>query len=250
MAESGAINLDAPIGNYAKNLSPKLSKTTLQQLLSHTGGIIDEPDEYGAQDESLTASYIRSWTDDYKIFGGGEVFSYSNSGFALAGFAAAEAGGKSYTTLMNERVFQPLGMTRATFSPTMAMTYPLAVGHTIKAGETPVVVRPLAHDARLYPAGTMYASANDMARFAAAFLNGGKLDGRQVIAPSVIEKMSAPHARQLSAADDTSYGYGMFMNTNRGVRRLWHRLFCFDAACSRKPFGDYHFRQQQQRRTL
>ncbi len=26
----------------------------------------------------------------------------------------------------------------------------------------------------------------------------------------------------MSAADDTSYGYGLFMNTNRGVRQLWH----------------------------
>lgn len=222
LVEDGKLKPDAPIELYAKNLSPKLSKVTLNQLLSHSAGIIDEPDEYGATDESLMASYIRFWTDDYCLFSAGEVFSYSNSGFALAGFTAQEASGKSYADLMSERIFQPLGMRRTTFRPTVAMTYPLAVGHTIKTGDEPQVVRPLPQDARLYPAGTMYSSLNDLARFGVAFLNGGKIDGKQIIKSSVIEKMSTPRAGQLSAADNTSYGYGLFMNTERGVRRLWH----------------------------
>ncbi len=222
LVEEGKLKLDAPIGDYAKNLSPKLSKMTLAQLLSHTSGIIDEPDEFGAGDESMMASYIRSWKDDYALFNPGEIFSYSNSGYALAGFAAQEAMGKSYVNLMNEMIFQPLGMKSTTFRPTVAMTFPLAVGHTIKPNEKPQVVRPLPQDARLYPAGTFYSNLNDLSRFAAAFLNGGKIDGKQVISPSVIEKMSAPHAKQLSATDDTSYGYGLFMNTDRGVRQIWH----------------------------
>lgn len=222
MSQEGKLKLDVPIGDYAKNLSPKLSRMTLDQLLSHTAGIIDEPDEYGAADESLMANYIRSWTDDYCLFDGGEVFSYSNSGYALAGFTAQESGGKLYADLMTERIFQPLGMRSTTFRPTVAMTYPLAVGHQTKQGEKPTVVRPLPQDARLYPAGTMYSSLNDLARFAIAFLNGGKIDGKQIIAPSVIEKMSTPHAKQLSVADDSSYGYGLFMNTRRGVRVVWH----------------------------
>jgi len=222
MSQKGRLKLDAPIGDYAKNLSPKLSRMTLDQLLSHTAGIIDEPDEYGAADESLMANYIRSWTDDYCLFDGGRFFSYSNSGYALAGFTAQESGGKLYADLMTEIIFQPLGMRNTTFRPTVAMTYPLAVGHQTKQGERPTVVRPLPQDARLYPAGTMYSSLNDLARFAIAFLNGGKIDGKQIIAPSVIEKMSTPHAKQLSMADDSSYGYGLFMNTRRGVRVVWH----------------------------
>jgi CubicO group peptidase (beta-lactamase class C family) len=222
MAQEGKLNLDAPIGDYAKNLSPKLSRVTLNQLLSHTAGIIDEPDEFGAGDESLMASYIRSWKDDYCLFGAGEVFSYSNSGFALAGFTAQEASGKLYADLVSERIFQKLGMRSTTFRPTVAMTYPLAVGHLTKPGEKPIVVRPLPQDARLYPAGTFYTNLNDMARFAIAFLNGGQIEGKQILAPSVIEKMSAPRAKMLSAGDDTSYGYGLFMNTRRGARVVWH----------------------------
>ena len=223
MAADGKIKLDAPVGNYAKNLSPKLAAATFAQLLSHTAGILDEPDEYGAQDESLMATYLRSWKDDYALFNPGEVFSYSKSGYALAGFAAQESAGKYYADLMSERVFAPLGMTRTMFRPTVAMTYPLAVGHRSgKAGEKPSVVRPLPHDARLYPAGTMYSNLNDLARFAVACLNEGKIDGKQIINPNVIEQMKTPRGKQLSAADEISYGFGLFMNRERGVQKYWH----------------------------
>lgn len=222
LADEGKLKLDAPIGDYAKGLNPKIARVTLHQLLSHTAGIIDEPDEFGGQDESMMATYLRSWKDNYALFDPGVVFSYSNSGFALAGFTAQEVTGKPYVDLMTERVFQPLGMARTTFRPTVAMTYPLAVGHRAKRGEKPFVVRPLPNDARLYPAGTMYSSVNEMARFAIAFLNEGQLDGKQALSRSVIAKMQTPNARQLSATDDTSYGYGLFMNHYRGVREFWH----------------------------
>ncbi|HMZ80868.1 MAG TPA: serine hydrolase domain-containing protein [Acidobacteriota bacterium] len=221
LVTDGKLKLDVPIGKYVQGLNPKLAQVTLHQLLSHTAGIIDEPDEFGSQDESLMSGYLRSWNDDYALFPRGELFSYSNSGFALAGFVAAEALGTRYTGLMAERVFQPLGMTRTTFQPTVAMTYPLAVGHQTQ-DKKPVVVRPLAHDARLYPAGTFYTSAHDMARFVTAILNGGKLDSKQVLAPSIFPQMQSPVARLLSTTDGTSYGYGLFMNQYRGVQQYWH----------------------------
>jgi CubicO group peptidase (beta-lactamase class C family) len=187
------------------------------------------------------ASYLRSWRDNYNLFDAGEVFSYSNSGFALAGLVAQEVSGKAYADLMVERLFQPLGMTRTTFRPTVAMTYPLAVGHRAKSGEKPSVVRPLANDARLYPAGTMYSSVNEMARFAVAFLNEGILDGKRVLSPSIIAKMQKPISKQLSAADDTSYGYGLFMNHHRGVRQVWHEGSMTGYVGSMLMVPEHHF---------
>ena len=223
LASEGKLRLDAPIGGYVTGLqSPRLARVTLAQLLSHTAGIIDEPDEFGAADETLMATYVRSWKDDYAMFEPGEVFSYSNSGYALAGLTAQEAVRKSYLELMQENIFAPLGMKTTTFRPTVAMTYPLAVGHRVKAGEQPRVVRPLAQDARLYPAGTMYSSLEEMTRFALMISNEGTSDGQVIVPPHVIEQMLTPHAVQLSAPDDTAYGYGMFMKTDHGVRQFWH----------------------------
>jgi CubicO group peptidase (beta-lactamase class C family) len=85
-------------------------------------------------------------------------------------------------------------------------------------------VRPLPNDARLWPAGTLYSSVNELSRFAIAFLNGGKLGGRQVLSPSVIAAMSTPRAEVPSLVKPPAhYGFGLFMNAeNRGVRQVWH----------------------------
>ena len=222
LANEGKVRLDRPIGEYVSGLSPKLARVTAGQLLSHTAGLIDEPDEWGLHDDAALAAYTKSWTDDYCLFEPGQVFSYSNSGMALAGLVMQEAGGKPYADQLSERLFSPLGMIRTTFRPTVAMTYPLAVGHRPGPDKRPAVVRPMADDARLWPAGTMYSSVNDLARFAIAFLNDGRIDGKQVISPSVIADMSAPHGDVLSFADETHYGYGLFMNRQRGVRQIWH----------------------------
>lgn len=220
LVDEGKIRLDRSIDTYVKGLSPKLGRLTLTQLLSHTAGILDEPDEFGPQDESLMAPYIRSWKDDYVLFDK-PVFSYSNSGFALAGFTAAEAAGKPYTKLMQEKVFGPMGMKSTTFHPTVAMTYPLAVGHTLKDGKASVV-RPLPNDARLYPAGTTYTSVNDLAQFAIALLNDGKVAGKRVISQTGMVFMLRRNAVQLSSREVITYGFGIFSDEKRGYRTFWH----------------------------
>ena len=223
LAEEGRLALDRPIGERVPGLAPSLSRVTLAQLLSHSAGLKDESDEFGLQDESSLAAYARSWTDAYCLLPPGQVFSYSNSGFALAGMVVQEAEGKAFADLMTERVFRPLGMDRSTFRPTVAMTYPLAVGHRLVAAK-PAVVRPLANDARLWPAGTAYSSASELARFAIAFLNGRRLEGRQALSPSVIAAMSTPRVEVPSLANPkTHYGFGLFITEkDRGVKQVWH----------------------------
>jgi CubicO group peptidase (beta-lactamase class C family) len=222
LSAEGKLALDKPIGHYVKGLSPKLSQVTSQQLLSHTAGLKDEPDEYGTHDESALAEYVRSWKDDYCLLEPQQCFSYSNSGIALAGLVLQEVGGKPYAEQMNERLFTPLQMSRTTFRPTMAMTYPLAMGHRSQRGEPPVVVRPLADDTRLWPAGNLFTNLDDFSRFVIAFLNEGKIAGRQVLPPSLIAQMTAPRVEVPVFVPATHYGYCLFMNRQRGVNRVWH----------------------------
>ena len=208
-AASGAIALDRPVGGYVTGLAPCLAAPTLAQLLSHTGGVMDEPDEYGPQGEEGLAAYARTWTPEYCLLPPGRAFSYSNSGFALAGLALQEADKKPYADVMRARVLAPLGMPRTTFRPTEAMTWPLAVGHRKDKEGKLTVVRPLANDARLWPAGTLYSSANEMARFAMALLNDGVVDGKPALPPGVVAKMRAAAAEIPTTGQ--RYGQGLFL---------------------------------------
>lgn len=208
-ATDGRLALDRPVSTYVKGLTPCVGAPRLTQLLSHTGGLIDEPDEFGPQGEDGLGAYQRTWTNEYCLLPPGRAFSYSNSGFALAGLALQEADGTPFADVMKARVLAPLGMTRTTFRPTEAMTWPLAVGHRKNKDGAFEVVRPLANDARLWPAGTLYSSANEMARFVVALMNDGRVDGTQALPAGVAAKMR--EARASIPTTGERYGLGQFL---------------------------------------
>ena len=225
LAEERKINLEKPIGEFIKGLSPKLSRVTLHQLMSHTAGMTDEsPSDYGSHDDSALAVYVRSLKDDHFFTEPGKIFSYSNPAYDVAGFSIEEFGGKAYADQMSERLFRPLGMKSTTFRPTMAMTYPLSQGHTATANAKPSVIRPFVDNVAGWPDGFLFSSVNDLARFAIAFLNRGKIDGKQILMPSVIAKLSTPYAQIHSrfGFENGEYSYGLFIHNYRGVRVVWH----------------------------
>jgi CubicO group peptidase (beta-lactamase class C family) len=147
----------------------------------------------------------------------GKIYSYANPGFWVAGLACEELTGRAYADCVAERLFQPLGMTRTTLRPTLAMTWPLALGHEVRGGEARIV-RPQADNAATWPAGQIYSSVTELARFVAAFIDGGKLEGKQVIEPKVIDLLTRPYVRRPGTG--SHYGYGLAVSTERGVR-LW-----------------------------
>jgi CubicO group peptidase (beta-lactamase class C family) len=100
--------LPKPLPSYAayKDLAddPRYKQITMGMLLDHTSGFPN----------------WRRFTDDKKLsinFPPGSRFAYSGEGIALAQMVVEAVTGKSVNELMNERVFQPLGMTRGVKSP-------------------------------------------------------------------------------------------------------------------------------------
>ncbi len=222
LAEEGKIKLDSQIGNYVNGLSPKLSQVTAHQLMSHSAGVKDDAPAFGPHDESTMATTVRSWKDDYLFTEPGRIMSYSNPGLTLAGFVLQEVGGKSYADQISERLFKPLGMASTTFRPTEAMTRPLSQGHNAFGKARPVVVRPFADNAAYWPAGFMFSNVLDLSRFAVAFMNGGMIDGKQVLSPSVITKLSTGYVDAPSLSEGAKYGYGLMVRDHRGVRVVEH----------------------------
>jgi len=125
---------------------------------------------------------------------------------------------------MSERLFEPLGMKSTTFRPTVAMTYPLSQGHSVSGKAKPTVIRPFGDNVAGWPDGFMFSSVNDLARFAIAFMDGGKIDGKQVLTPAVIARLSTPYADLHSrfGFENGRYGYGLFVHDYRGAHVVWH----------------------------
>ncbi|HEX7183084.1 MAG TPA: serine hydrolase [Thermoanaerobaculia bacterium] len=223
IAEQGKVRLDAPIGSYLNGFGPRLSQVTLHQLLSQTSGLRDVPGQAGLHDEAALGDSVRSWKDDVFLLDGGKAFSYSNLGYALAGYVLERVTGKPYADAMREILFDPLGMTRSTFRPTMAMTHPLVLGHSAEGREKPSVARPMADDTRLWPAGYLFASLDDLARFVIALMNDGRVDGRQALPRGVGAKMLVPRIEiPTNVFVHGQYGYGLFLHDRYRQRTAFH----------------------------
>ena len=244
LAQQGKLELNAPIGKYLPGLSPKLASVTMHQLLSHTAGIRDGASFDGPHDDSALATFVRSWTDDYLVAEPAEIFSYSNLGYVLAARVLEEVSGKPFADVMNEVLFQPLGMRRTTLRPIMAMTYPLAQGHDILSGQTnPTIVRPFADDSRYWANGGVFTSVLDFARFAIAIVNRGKIEGQQALSPTVIAKLSTPYVDTPggNADERPRYAYGLNVRDYRGVRVLQHGGLRVGFGSLVRMVPEYHF---------
>jgi CubicO group peptidase (beta-lactamase class C family)/imidazolonepropionase-like amidohydrolase len=223
LAAQGRLKLDEPLGNSVKGLHPELARVTAHQLLSQSAGLRDFAATVVSNDDAALGQQIRAWRADVFYTEPGSIYSYSSPGYWLAGFLAEELGGKPYADVMDELLFKPLGMNRTTLRPAVAMTYPLVMGHRVnRQGQGRAeVIRPAFNNTAMWPGGSIYSNVGELARFVIAMLDGGKLDGKQVLAPLVVEKLPSPHVA-LPGALDVHYGYGLLSYRERGVRVVTH----------------------------
>jgi len=220
LQDQGKVKLDQPVGKYVSGLNAKLSGVNAYQLLSHTAGIIEEHPNSGLFDDQALGRTVRSWKDDYALSPPGQIYSHSNPGYVLAGLLIEEVSHKPFARVLNELLFEPLGMERTTFSPSLVMTYPFAQSYRAFGGEKLRQVRPFALDAFGWPSGSMFSNVNDLARFAIAFMNEGKIDGKQVLPAAVITTLSTPVASIPAGLSDQKSTYGLVAEDYRGVRLL------------------------------
>ena len=219
LEEQGRLKLDQPVGRYVNGLSPKLAAVNARQLLSHTAGLKEEHPTSGLLDDLALGRTVRSWKDDYSFSPPGRIYSHSNPGYVLAGLLIEELSKEPFAQALSELLFEPLGMARTTFRPSVLMTYPFAQSYRAFGREKPAQVRPFALDAFGWPSGSMFSSVNDLARFAIAFMNGGKIEGKQVFSRSVIDALSTPVAA-VPGLNGQQSTYGFLADDYRGVRVL------------------------------
>ena len=219
LAEQGKVDLNAPVGSYVTGINAKVARVTADQLLSHMSGFFDEAPMIGSNDETALENEVRSWTDARFFAEPGKIFSYSNPGYWFAGFLIEHASKRKYADQLDESIFAPLGMTRTTLRPMVAMTYPLAQGHD-QTPQGPKVIRPAANNAASWPAGSIFSNVLDLSRFVIAFMNDGQIDGKEALSPAIIRRLSTPRAK--IPGGNVSYGYGLQISNDRGFDIVSH----------------------------
>jgi len=217
LAEGGKLEFQDAVGKHVPRLNNAIAPLTINQVLSHTSGLKDEAVMNGRHDDHALGEEILQWDRDWLFTTPGRIFSYSNPGFWLAGRVAESVAGAPYADVMEKHVFTPLNMSWTTLRPTMAMTRELAQGHDFANGQISVV-RPAADNAANWPAGSVFSNLNDLTRFVVALMNGGVIDGAQIVSPHVVTALTTPHAAIPGGA--TKYGYGLDLDGS-GATLSW-----------------------------
>jgi CubicO group peptidase (beta-lactamase class C family) len=155
----------------------------MNNLLSHTPGFED----LGGGMWALTVKDLAplgSWLAAHipaRVRPPGEVTSYSNYGTALAGYIVELVSGTPFEAYIEQNIFKPLGMSHSTFrEPLPADLAPdMSTAYTYKNGLFKAEDFELLNG--MNPAGSLSASAVDMAQFMIAHLQDGRFGDQRIL---------------------------------------------------------------------
>jgi CubicO group peptidase (beta-lactamase class C family) len=177
--EAGILDLDTDVNQYLDDSPLSIpdeydDPVTLRHLGTHTAGFDIVIESVFAQDPDqltdLTTTLVR--TQPERVRPPGAAVCYSNWGAMLAGHVVAEAFDTTFEEYVQSNVFDPLGMSRSTSRQPVPGGHPgnLAAPHDT-SGEAIERVDPVYTG--WYPAGSISATATDMAAFMNAHLGHG-----------------------------------------------------------------------------
>ena len=158
----------------------------------------------------------------------GEVFQYSNLMAAAAGYIAGailypgRELGAAFDEAMQMRIFAPLGMTRTTFNMAIAMHGNFASPHGTDLDGRTVPARMDSNYSvvPVRPAGGMWTSARELARYVQMELSEGLLpDGARLVSR---DNLRERHSPQIPVGEDATYGMGLVVSKRYGIPVVHH----------------------------
>jgi D-alanyl-D-alanine carboxypeptidase len=233
LVEEGRLALDTSIVDFMPSLPKDWRPVRLHHVLEHTSGLprgLSESPAFQAEqarrkaaekfaDEArldyFTAEEQLAYVAEQPIVSPpGERFSYSYTGYLLAGVLIERVSGLKYAELLQRRVFGPLGMTSCAFGDSrVVVPNRIACAYTRQYGG---VLQNWAwqYSANGYAAAGLNASATDVARFVIA-LEAGHLLKRESV-----ERMWTPAA--LNDGSTHPYGLGWSIGSLDGKKTVGH----------------------------
>jgi D-alanyl-D-alanine carboxypeptidase len=177
LQEDGRLNVHDTLSKWYPTLT-RSREITLLDLMNHVSGYRDYyPLDYVDREmaQSTTAEHI---VDEYATmpldFDPGTRWSYSNTGYTILGRVLERVGGKPLGTLLEERIFRPLGLKQSIYAPAPPKEH-RADGYVSWAlGD--MELAQLEGTGWTGAAGAIWSTASDLARWDLALMRPGFLE--------------------------------------------------------------------------
>lgn len=216
LVEAGKLDLDEPVRAYLPEFrlgSEEIAqRVTLRHLFTHTGGWFgDYFDDLGPGDDALER-IVGKMLELPQVTPLGEVWSYNNAGFYLAGRIIEVVTGQPYEQAARSMVLEPLGMKTSFFFAAEAITYRVAIGHNnpYEDGKFQLrIARPWGLPRAANPVGGLISTVRDQLRYARFHMGDGRAeDGTRLLSGESMALMKTP---QVAAADGQMFGITWFL---------------------------------------
>ena len=220
LAEQGKLRLDDPINKYLGDARVKDSSAkpvTFTHILSHWSGLTNGAETQPIWSRKLPKT-LESFTSALTWVRAPETkWEYNNFAYGTAGLLVQKISGVEYEQYIVDNILVPLGVTTphpVYPSPEMVerMALPYSAGGNLGK---PAPVAQVHFD--VYPAGDIYLTAGDMARYLIAQLNGGVYHGHRILSEESVREM---HKERFGG--DYGFGFWMVHDTASGHTLIHH----------------------------
>ena len=210
LADQGKLSLDDPVHKLApdlwfENRWEATDPIRVVNLLEHTTGWDDMHLREYAKDAPPSMTTLQGLDYDHHSrisrWRPGTRMAYCNSGPPSAAYIVEKLTGQRIEDFVEQNLFRPIGMKTATYFPP-----PAGTGTTLyhSDGKTPYHYWNILER----PAGSINASANDMAAYVQFYLNRGAVAGKQLLPASDIDRMEISTSTW-AAKDGLKPAYGL-----------------------------------------
>jgi CubicO group peptidase (beta-lactamase class C family) len=203
MLQEGRLDLDEPIQRHVPDFPVKPWPVTLRQVMGHVAGLRSD----GGDEGPFRSTHCERTLDGLQLFADGSLrfepgtaYRFSSYGWILVSAAVEAAAGEPFFTVMEKRVFAPLGMHHtvpdAETVEQRAMTYFPRMGDPRYGSDG----GPRTTDYSCYAGGAAFLSTpSDLVRF------GMGITRVAVLEPATVQLLQTPHR---VSGGETDYGLG------------------------------------------
>ncbi len=242
--DEGKLSVDDPVEKYlpefkgqwmaAQRSATNMALTRaprailIRDLLTHTSGLGDLP---APRTNCSLAELVMAYSQQPLKFPPGSKWEYCNSGINTLGRIVEVVSGRPFATFLQERLFDPLDMDETTFWPTHSQAKRLAKSYQPGANdrlleETPIFfIKGELNDRTrtAFPAGGLFSTASDVARFYQMMLSHGSWHGKRILSGEAVAQMTRTQTGEIKTGfvDGMSWGFGFAVEREaKGITRM------------------------------
>lgn len=244
LQDEGKLSVDDPVEKYLPEfkgqwMAAQKSNTNMtlvqapravliRDLLTHTSGLGDLP---APRPNCSLAELVMAYSQQPLKFPPGSKWEYCNSGINTLGRIVEVVSGKSFATFLQERLFDPLDMEDTSFWPTRSQARRLVKSYQPRTNnpsleETSIFfIKGELNDRTrtAFPAGGLFSTASDVARFYQMMLSDGSWHGKRILSSEAVAQMTRTQTGDIKTGfvDGMSWGFGFAVEKEaKGITRM------------------------------